>query len=157
MKHNVMVDVSGRMEKSNSKDAVLAFSNDGFEAAILISGKVKLEVNRTLAYFGSPRRKRGVQVLVAGLYLLLKDYLDQLDHIVIDDELPGWGKEIKRQLLLLIWQERPHFSRSKLNVSRIGEHSRADNLARLVRKKKTAPNKKISYRNLMAVLSRTSS
>ncbi len=74
MKHNIRVDISGRMEKTNRKDAGLAFSNEGFEAAILVPGKVKLEVNETLRYLGKSRRWRGVRVLVAGVYLLFEDF-----------------------------------------------------------------------------------
>jgi hypothetical protein len=132
MKHNVLMDVSGRLEKSNRENSAVAFSNH-LEAAIYVPGNVRWEVYLTLGYMGIPRRWRGVRIYVAAIYLLLEDYLKQLDHIVNDDELPSWGVEIRRQLSGLIHRTTPHFDISKIEVRLIGEHTRADRLAWLVR------------------------
>ena len=154
MKHNILVDVSGRMETGDRKDAAIAFSNQGFESGIFVPGKVKLEANATLKYMGKVRRRRGMRVLVAGIYLLIEDYLEDIDNIAIDDELPGWGVNIRAQLLGLIHQSHPEFRNSQVQVKRIGEHTRADTLAALVRKKKITPYKKVAYRQLLTVLLR---
>ena len=156
MKHNALVDVSGRLEKSNRENSAVAFSNH-MEAAIYVPGNIRWEVYQTLGYMGIPRRWRGVRIYVAAIYLLLEDYLEQLDRIVIDDELPGWGNEIKRQLLLLVWQRCPNFGATQIDVRLIGEHSRADRLAWNVRTKRCKPNKKITFRELMSVIKRSPS
>lgn len=151
MKHGILVDVSGRLEKSNREHAAVAFSNH-MEAAIYVSGNVRWEVYQTLGYMGVPRRWRGVRIYVATIYLLLEVYLEQLDRIVIDDELPSWGPEIRRQLSGLIHHKMPYFDNSKIEVRLIGEHTRADRLAWLVRTKQTTPDRKISYRDLLATI-----
>ena len=156
MKHNILVDVSGRLEKSNREHAAVAFSNH-MEAAISVPGNVRWEVYQTLGYMGIPRRWRGVRIYVAAIYLLLERYLEQLDRIMIDDELPGWGNEIKRQLLLLIWQKLPNFRANQIDIRLIGEHTRADRLAWHVRTKIYKPDKKITYRELLAVIKRSPS
>lgn len=133
--HDILVDVSGRMEKHDSKDVVLASSNET-EAAVFVPGKVKLAVRQEIERRRIPRKRSGVLVLVIGLYLLLENSLDSDIHIVIDDELPGWSNEIKRLLLNLICQKQPSFDKLQLNVRQIGEGTRADELAWLVRNKK---------------------
>lgn len=156
MRHNLVIDVSGRMEKRTRKDAALAFS-DGIEASIFVSGEVKLAVNDELRQQGVPRKRRGVRILVAGLYLLLEDFLDQLNHVVIDDELPGWGNEIKRELLGLVRQKVSDFDRSQIDVRNVRDDprgQRADRLAWLTRRKKREPHRRLTFQDLMSVIKR---
>lgn len=156
MRYHLFVDVSGRIEKRTRKDAALAFS-DGIEASVFVSGKVKLAVNDELATWGMPRKRRGARILVAGLYLLLEDFLGQVDHVVIDDELPGWGDEIKRELLGLIRQQIPAFEKFRIDVRPFGkgdQAKRADRLAWLTRKKKEEPHKSLTFEDLISVIKR---
>lgn len=96
-RHNIITDVSGRLEKYNLEDVAIAFTNET-EAAILIPGKVKFEAMRVLLQFGMHRKKAGNRVYAAGICLLLEDFLQDIDQVVIDDELPGWGVAIKQRL-----------------------------------------------------------
>ncbi|MCI0564940.1 MAG: hypothetical protein MN733_41260 [Nitrososphaera sp.] len=147
----MVVDVSGRLEKTDRENVAVAFSN-GIEAAIFIPGKIKLMVNETFRRQGIPRKKLGVRLLVAGLYLLLEDFLSLVNQITIDDELPGWGNEIKRELLSLIHRRIPDFDKSKIEIRPIGEHTKADQRAYLVRKRMLKPYKKITLYQLVKVV-----
>lgn len=156
MRHNIVVDISGRMEKRERKDAALAFS-DGIQASVFVSGRDKLAVNDELGRRGVPRKRRGTRLLIAGVYLLLEDFLEEVDHLVIDDDLPGWGNEIKRELLGLIRQKLPGFSKSQLDVRKIGKEpagQRADRLAWETRKKRHKPYKRLTAQDLITVIER---
>lgn len=145
------MDVSGRLEKYNLEDVAIAFTNET-EAVILISGKAKFEAMRVLLQLGMHRKKAGNRVYVAGICLLLEDFLQDIDQMVIDDELPGWGDAIKQQLLDLIWRRHSDFDSSRIRIGQIGEGTPADALAWAARKKQKQPYKKITARQLLQAL-----
>ena len=70
-----------------------------------------------------------LRLFVAGLYLLLEDYLSTCDRIVIDAEYVGHEVDIRGMLLSLIWRSRPAFASDQINFGRVGKKSPAHDLA----------------------------
>ena len=124
---NVEVDQSGKIEDL-SVDTVLAFS-DGSNRAIRIPVSVKHAGLEFLRQRHVSSKVRFLRMLAAGFYLLLKDDLKRIAHIVIDVEFAGREQDLRGMLLILIWQRFPLFSKDQLTFRRIGKKSPAHHLA----------------------------
>ena len=130
MRSDVEVDQSGKMERTQT-DTVLAFSN-GQRYAIRIPASVKraaLHVLRRKRKPSGSKKTVYLRLFVAGLFLLLKDYLDTLDHIIIDIEYPGREADIRGMLLLFIRRSAPHYASDRIVFRQIGKKSPAHRLA----------------------------
>jgi hypothetical protein len=130
----VEVDQSGRVEFT-STHTVLALSNS-LQGAIRISGQIKREILQHLRNRARMRRTPKtyyLQIFAAGLFLLLRDVLDQLDSIVIDQEYPG--KEAKE----------------KITFRSIGKSSHAHHLALETYRGDKPPKHTISLQDLLAL------
>ena len=100
MRHNVQVDQSIKIEQPGN--TVLAFSN-GISFAVVVSPDIMHEAIRILRARGKSRDVARVLVFAAGVYLLLADFLDSLDLVVVDTEYVGYDALIKAFLLRHIW------------------------------------------------------
>lgn len=130
MRSDVEVDQSGKVERIQA-DTVLAFSNSQ-RYAIRIPASVK----RTALHVLRQRRKPSaskktiyLRLFAAGLYLLLRDHLDVLDHISIDTEY--FGREADIRWMLLSWVRRidPQYPSERILFRQVGKKSPAHRLA----------------------------
>jgi len=56
---------------------------------------------------------------------LIKDHLKEINQIIIDEEYPGWGFQIKDYLLTEIRKIKPNFDKNNISFNRIGKKSKA--------------------------------
>jgi hypothetical protein len=119
----VEVDQSGKVEDTRV-DTVLAFS-DGTSGSILIPAKVKRKCVEFVRDDKHKTKTLYLRIFCAGLFLLLKNHLPNLDQIVIDVEYLGREHDIKALLLRLIWEMDPKFDPDKIQFSLVGKDSPA--------------------------------
>jgi len=149
MPYVVGVDQSVKVEQSG--DTVLAFS-DGISHAIRVPSSVKIEAFRVLREKGKQKKVAQVLLFSACLYLLLKDYLDQLQRVVIDAEYPGKEADIRASLLRHIWKRDPAFEPEKIVFQRLGKRSPAHRKARAVRQGKDKGYKTVTSKELLRLV-----
>lgn len=147
---HVEVDQSGKIEQTRW-DTILAFS-DGLSSSILIPAKVKREAIVRLRSTGRRGKRLYLPLFVAGLYLLLSDHLGKLNLITIDREYWGSERDIKAQLLRLIWRVCPNFEAEWIEFRLIGKGSPAHSKARAVYEGKKEPDRRIQLEELLEVL-----
>lgn len=146
---HIEVDQSGRIEDSG--DTILALSN-GIDFAINISSAVKNAAVGELKRKGTGSTQIKLKLFAAGLFLLLKNYLDDVSLITIDNEYDGHGKNIVRLLLEFIWKVDSGFPEDKIEVSEIGKKSLAHKKAWETKRGVLKPNKKIKVKELLGVV-----
>lgn len=149
MPYVVEVDQSRKIEQSGP--TVLAFS-DKISHAVVVPPKVKTQALRVLREKGKPRKEAQILLFTACLYLLLEDYLDQLQRVEIDIEYPGKDANIKAGLLRLIWRKAPAFEPEQLVFRRVGRGSPADQKARAVREGKEPGYREITFEELLELI-----
>ena len=149
MPYVVEVDQSRKIEQSGP--TVLAFS-DGISHAIVIPSSVKTQALRALRDRRKPRKEARILLFATCLYVLLKDYLDQLERVEIDIEYPGKDADIRASLLRLIWRKAPAFEPEKIIFRRVGKRSPADKKARAVREGKDKEYRKITLEELLGLI-----
>ena len=147
----VEIDQSGKKIEKTHRETVLAFSN-GTNAAVVIPAKVKKDCIRMLRKESWKEQTFIDQIFAAGVFLLLKTHLSQINSIVIDVEYPGREANIKGMLLDLIGRTKKDFPKKNLTFTRITKHSRAHHKAYNVYKRFQKPDKVITTQELLAVL-----
>jgi hypothetical protein len=151
MPYVVEVDQSGKKVEKTNTDTALAFS-DGEEGAVLITAKVKRQCLETLRKADRKVQIFVLQIFSAGLFLLLKDYLDRLQMIIIDEEYPGREGDIKGMLLNLIRKERPGFPKEAIVFQQVGRKSGAHYKAYGVYKGFQDPDRTLTAEDILTVL-----
>ena len=149
MRYSIEVDQSNKIEQSGP--TVIAFS-DGISHAIVLSSAVKRAGFKALKEKGKPKSKAQIILFAAGVYLLLRDYLEQIERVKIDTEYPGKDLDIRAFLLRCIWREVPLFKSERITFGRVGKGSPSDIKAREVRGKEGLESKKITAEELLEVL-----
>ncbi len=129
----IEVDQSNKIEQPRA--TVIAFS-DGISFAVILPHGVKTEAVRHLRNQGKSKNTAQVLVFAAGVFLLLRDYLDETHRVVIDVEYPGREGEIKAFLLQRIQRFRPGFEEWRVVFQQIGKGSPAHEKANAVREGK---------------------
>lgn len=147
---NIEVDQSGKIERTQVNTS-LAFS-DGLAASILILAVEKRTCVRRLRQRGKSGTTFYLKLFAAALFLLLKDYLDQLEVITIDVEYPGREDEIRVMLLNHIWKIDPGFSKERIVFRRIGKKSQAHRKALAVYRGEEEPDRKVRARELLRLV-----
>lgn len=118
---HIEVDQSGKIEQTEV-NTVLAFSN-AVSYAILIPAEVK---RICLGILRAQRVKRiYLEIFAAGIFLLIKEHLNKMESITIDEEYTGQDRHIKRMLFQHIRKVRPDFPKENINFAGIGKESRA--------------------------------
>jgi len=147
---HIEVDQSGKVEDTQV-DTVLAFSN-GMSYAILIPAKVKRVVTRRLRAQG--RTRRGVTVLLfsACLFLLLRDYLEQIEQVTIDIEYPGKDADIKGNFLYHVYRHGLMLYKDQIAFRQVGEGSSAHKRALAIYRGECKPNRQITTNELLELL-----
>lgn len=149
MRHNVQVDQSIKIEQPGN--TVLAFSN-GISFAVVVSPEVKHAAIRILRARGKSRDVARVLVFAAGVYLLLADFLDNLDLVVVDTEYVGYDAVIKAFLLHHIWQEHPTFDGQSIIFAQVGKTAPAHAKANAVRRRQDKSYRKLQLREVLRLL-----
>ena len=148
--HRVQVDQSGLIGKT-SVNTVLAFS-DQISYAILIPARVKRAGLEYLRRRRPPFKLPYLKLFAAGLFLLLKDHLHQLELVTIDTEFTGLEGHIKGMLLRYIRRIDPSFSKDKITFRRIGKGSRAHLKAIETYRENLKPDRVVTQEELLALL-----
>lgn len=153
MRIDVEVDQSGKVERTQM-DSVLAFSNSQ-RYAILIPATGKraaLQVLRQRRKPTASKKSIYLRIFTAGLYLLLKDHMDTLDHIIIDVEYAGREGDIRGMLLLLIRRTAPLYPGERIVFRRVGKKSPAHRMAWEVYMGKRQPDHVVTVREFLDLL-----
>lgn len=146
---HIEVDQSVKVEDLG--DTILAFS-DGVEFAILIPDAAKKAAKRELSGRGISGPKRTLRMFAAALFLLLRNHLDDITLVTIDDEYGGRGKEIIRLLLRLVWRVKPSFPEDCFEIREITKKSPAHRKAWETKQKTIKPNKIIKVKDFLEAL-----
>ena len=113
---------------------------------------VKDDLYRTIINPSKSRLTGELKVFSAMLYLLLMPFLDQIGHILIDEEYPGHGADIRGMLLNHMRRDGFDFPKGNIAFGNIGKHSPAHELAYSVYKCKTRQNLLIRTRDIEKIL-----
>lgn len=153
MPHTVAVDLSAKMEQW-TKDTAVAFS-DGIQGSILIRSRVKRRARRWLERRYPHRRSTYYTFLMLALavYLLIRPHLDEIEHVVIDQDYPGRENEgeIKSWLFHLLHRDDPSL-RGRFVRFREVRGTRADVLAREVYRGNKEPDQMVTLNDLQQIL-----
>jgi hypothetical protein len=149
MSHIVEVDQSIKIEQSGA--TILAFSN-GISHAIVIPSDVKTAAYRTLRSQGKSSHIAYLLLFAAGLYILLRDHLDQFEQVIIDVEYDGKDADIKAFLLRFVWKSDPKFEAEKIIFRRVGKKSPADQKARSVRERKDRNYRTVTKDEMLKII-----
>lgn len=149
MRHNVEVDQSVKIEQPGS--TVLAFSNS-IDFAVVISSIVKQKAIQRLRVRGKSKDMAHILVFAAGVYLLIADFLDELNLVVIDTEYVGHDALIKAFLLRHIWQRQPDFDGCCITFARVGKKSPAHSKANAVRRRKDKDYRRVELQEMLRLL-----
>lgn len=95
--HRIEIDQSGQIGRLNT-DTVFAFS-DGISYAIVIPARVKRAAYQHLKQRYREVREPYLALFAAGIFLLIKDLLHQIDRMLIDEEFTGKEAQIRGRLL----------------------------------------------------------
>jgi hypothetical protein len=146
----IEIDQSRRIEDTRV-NTVLAFSNE-ISFSLLILAVDKRECLRRIRKRGETGKALYLKLFTAALFLLVKDFLDRLDSIIIDQEYEGKEKEIKGMLLNYIRMIEPSFPKDGIEVRRIGKGSRAHRKAIAVFRGEEKPNSRVKARRLLGLI-----
>lgn len=133
MPYVVEVDQSIKVEQAGA--TVIAVAN-GIAHAIVIPSHVKTACFEALRERCKSKQVGQLLLFAACLYLVLEDYLRELDRVLIDIEYFGKDAEIKAFLLRYIRRKVPRFEAEKIAFKNVGRSSPADRKARAVRQGK---------------------
>ena len=143
---NIEIDQSLKIE-CTEKDTVVAFSDHIF-ASILIRAKDKREIQKIFRNIN--QSKVFVYKLFAVLiFILIKDYLNKITEIIIDEEYPGKNKIITDSLMREIKNVKPDFDRSNIIFQQIGKNSKAHFVAWGVAMNKKLPDRVLGLKEIL--------
>jgi len=154
--YRIEIDQSGQIGRLNT-DTVFAFS-DGISYAIVIPAGVKRAAYQSLKQRYRQVREPYLALFAAGVFLLIEDFLNQIDRMLIDEEFTGKEAQIRGRLLNHIRQKRPNFTKDRIAFWRIGKRSRAHlkayaiYRARRKRRGQARPDKIITLKELLKAL-----
>jgi hypothetical protein len=149
MRTIVEVDQSNKIEQP--RKTTIAFS-DGVSFAVILPHPVKNEALRYLRNQGKSKDTAQVLIFAAGVFLLLRDYLDRVHRVKIDVEYPGWEGTIKAFLLQHIWRNKPDFEEWRIVFTPVGKGSPAHRKANAVREGKDTVSRTVRVGELIEVL-----
>ena len=133
---NIEIDQSGKIEATHVA-TVIAFSNH-VSKIVLIAASDKRDLQQLFREGGKPKLF-SYKLFAILIFILIKDYLNQLNHIFVDTEYPGWEHLIKDFLLREIRRSYPQFDTKSITFVGIGKKSNAHLLGYRVYKKLQPP------------------
>lgn len=145
----IEIDQSNKIEITN-KDSILAFSNS-ISYSILIPAKEKRKLQALFRKIGAPQMFR-YKVFAIAVVILIKNYINKIDHIIIDKEYTGWEPLIKDIIIQHLKQIKGRFSHQNITFLSIGKKSNAHKIAYAVNKNKLKANKTITAIDIIKFL-----
>lgn len=150
---HIKIDQSIKVEDPG--DSVWAFSNHK-EFAISIPAKVKRRA-REIIRLGLKSQSRKIakfKFFALGVFLLIEEFLPEIQSIVIDREYAGQESErvIKEFILRFIRKVRPDFPKAEIKFGKVPTGSKPDRLAYAVHKKRRQPDKTVALEEVLRVL-----
>lgn len=146
----VEVDQSGKVESTRTA-TVLALSNE-IRFSILISARTKKRCHQYLKDESRLPKTRHLRLFAAAFALLLEDYLNQIDQIVIDTEYKGSESELILAIKNAFRKEHLEFDPNKIVFVRIGKKSNAHILAVEVLRERRDPDRQIDFEGIKKLL-----
>jgi len=157
---HIEIDQSGEAKMDKRGYTILAFSNK-VSAAYLFPARVKQECRAYLT--GRAKTKKAKQtyylkLFAAGVALLIKDYLPQIQSITIDVEWEGQEGNIKSLVIEYLKKLGLSFPAQEISFRRIGKGSRAHEQAYKVHralwegKGSPAPDRTVTTQELLDLL-----
>lgn len=141
----IEIDQSGKIEETH-RDTYLAFSN-GKQYTIRITAKTKRRLQEAYRQIGRPR-DFVVGVFSVTHYKLIEKHISIIDEIIIDREYPGQDLLIIR-ILKAILTAHAISPVPRIYFTSIGKRSSAHRAAINSFRKKSPPDKTISYEALV--------
>jgi hypothetical protein len=145
----VEVDQSTKVEQSGP--TVLALAN-GISYAVLIPSSVKQEVFHRLRRRGKVKIIAQLLLFSAALCLLLKDHINQIDYVVIDQEYTGHDHDVKFFLLQFLRRMGREVAPNKIRFALVGRKSSAHYKANSVRSGQDLNYVKITLQEILSLL-----
>lgn len=147
MAHVVEVDQSFKFE--NTKEATALALANGISYSILIPATVKRECIRLLRKEGFIGAKLYLKLFSITLFFLLKDKIEEINHILIDKEYPGKEGQIKDNLINLLHRSGYSVSRDQVLFSLVGKVSNAHIAAIQTLRKKRKPDRILTVEDIV--------
>jgi hypothetical protein len=146
----IEIDTSSRLDKSG--DTIFGFSNH-IQEAILLKQTTRDECLEILV---GRRLSKELRIFSACIYLLIKDHLDEITKIRIDQEYPMHEGEIKRYLANLIEMNYPdaQFLKVSIEIVPIGKISRAHEIAWKTFRKQRKADRVIKTKDILNLLTK---
>jgi len=123
---HLKVDQSSKIETSH--DTILAYSNSR-QYTMRLSSRVKREALARLRKRGRSKPRAVIYLFAAGLFLLLRDVLEQVSQVTIDLEYIGHEADIKSMLMRFARMNGLQFEADAITFAAIGKGSAAHELA----------------------------
>lgn len=139
----IEIDQSGRIEYTSHK-TVLVFSNNK-QNSILVPAKIKRQIQKMFRREGKPKLFM-LRTFAACIVLLIAEYVDVIQEIVIDKEYPGKERLIKDIILEML--QKQNLKILDISFARIGKKSKAHYIAYGVFKNKKESDKTVSLEEL---------
>ncbi len=146
----IEVDQSGKVESTRTA-TVLALSNE-IRFSILISARTKKRCHQYLKDESRLPKTRHLRLFAAAFVLLLKDYANQIDQIVIDTEYKGSESELTLAIKNASKKARLEFDPDKIIFARIGKKSNAHILAIEVLREIRDPDRQVDFEGIKKLL-----
>lgn len=141
----IEIDQSGKIEETN-KDTIIAFSNSK-NFSIRIHRRTKRKLQEDFRKRGIPKLF-AMRTFSAGVSILIKNYINELDKMVIDTEYYGNEKVIKSMIIDSHPAKKKDKLQSIIEFKKIGKKSPAHILAISVSRKKRKADMIIPYDSL---------
>ena len=142
----IEIDQSWKLEDT-SKPTVIAFSSRNKSESIYISSKDKKRLQDHYRKCGK-HKIYAYKTFAILIYLLIKDYLSEIDGIEVDTEYLGKENLIKDFLLEFIWRTNPRFDKNLITFRRVTKGSDSHKEAISVFRKKHQPTKTVALREI---------
>ena len=136
------IDMSGKIEQTDL-DTVVAFSNNHQYAVLL-----PRELKRSLINKHRKEKQIILKLFVICVYYTLKDYLHQIELIIIDNKYKGKQNYIKSLLLDFIRRDYRNFDKNLIKIAHITKKSKAHEFAANVKRDFAKPQKTLSEKDI---------
>ena len=142
LKMKIEVDQSGKIEQTDM-DTIVAFSNNHQYAVLLPKELKRILINKY-------RKEKQVilKLFVSCVYYTLRDYLHQIELIIIDNEYEGKQNYIKSLLLDFIRKDYRDFDKNLIRIVHITKKSKAHEVAANVKRGFAKPQKTLSEKDI---------
>lgn len=139
------IDQSGKIEEINH-DTVLALHSGEIQYTIKISSQVKQSI--FFKYKKRFKKKLVFRIFAIGLCLLLKNKIKPNSIVIIDDEYPKHGKDIKQLLLNNLRQNKIKIDPQNIRFECVGKKSFVHKIGIQTFNGKIKPNEIISEKQI---------